>query len=156
MRPIYRSTTDICGLLDRKRTDQENCTVVHGSPPRPRTTGLLTLAAATHLKTKVDFSFKPIPLQSRELTFPSTSPYFLHTPMLETLLLSATYITVVPQSISNLLVAPEASQKSTISGSVTLSSKAIYGIKTLFLFTESDLKTVLIPVVSFYVNVFCS
>ena len=73
--------------------------------------------------------------------------------MLETLLLSATYITVVSQSISNSLVTPEASQKSTIGGFVALSSKVINGIKTLFLFTKSDLKTVLIPVVSVYIDV---
>ena len=74
--------------------------------------------------------------------------------MLETLLLSTTYITVVSQSISNFLVTPQASQKSIISEFVSLGSKVINGINTLFLFTKSDLKTVLIPVVSVYSDVF--
>ena len=72
--------------------------------------------------------------------------------MLETLLLSATHITVVSRSISNFLVASEASQKSTSSGFGYLSSKVINGITTLFLFTKSDLKTVLIPVVSVFIG----
>jgi len=70
--------------------------------------------------------------------------------MSETLLLSATHITAASRSVSNVLPAPEASQKSTSSGFVSLSSRVIYGIRTVFLFTKSDHKTVLIPVVSVF------
>ena len=72
--------------------------------------------------------------------------------MLGTLLLSttATYTTVVSRSTSNFPLTPHAIQKSTIRGLVSLCSRVINGITTLFLFTKSDLKTLLIPVVSVY------
>lgn len=68
--------------------------------------------------------------------------------MLETLLLSATYTIVLSREIEPFLLPPHASKNPTIRGLVRLSSRVINAITTLFLFTKSDIKTVLVPVVS--------
>jgi len=72
--------------------------------------------------------------------------------MLETLLLSEMYTTVISLATSPFLPTPDASHKSTIRAFVPLSSRVINAITTLFLFTKSDIKTVLIPVVSHYAD----
>ena len=68
--------------------------------------------------------------------------------MLETLLRSATYTTVFSRAMEPFLLTPHASKDSTIRGLVPLGSRVINAITTLFLFTKSDIKTILVPVVS--------
>jgi len=68
--------------------------------------------------------------------------------ILETLQLSATKSTVASLTVPPLLLTPYAGLKLTILAFLALSSRGRYAITTSFLFTKSDLKTVLIPVVS--------
>jgi len=83
-------------------------------------------------------SYRPLPL----------CPYFLTMHILDTLQLSAANTTVASRAMSPFLLIPSASLKSTILAITALSSRVREAITTLFLFTKSDLKTVLIPVVS--------
>ena len=109
-------------------------------------------SCATGFKANMALSCTVISKYLQELTqtLPPSLTHNLNMYMLETLHLSAANIILPSRTISSSLFTQNAGLMSIIHGLASLGSMARNVITILFLFTKSDIKTAIIPMVSVY------